>query len=216
MVPYQVYHTLNALDKIKKLIIGGGVIDPDLEAKLQTKSTQVYATYGMTETITHVAVRRVNGEDKTNVYSALPNVSFDLDSRGCLVIDAPIQGSSKVVTNDVVTLHDAKSFEWLGRYDNVINSGGIKLYPEKIELLLRNFIKVPFIISSLQDQALGEQLILVLQLDDPKQAATYSEVISELEPYHRPKKIFTLSEFPLTQTGKIKRSAIKDLIKGYS
>ncbi|MDA9215912.1 AMP-binding protein, partial [Flavobacteriaceae bacterium] len=96
MVPYQVYHTLNALDKIKKLIIGGGVIDPDLEAKLQTKSTQVYASYGMTETITHVAVRRVNGEDKTNVYSALPNVSFDLDSRGCLVIDAPIQGSSKV------------------------------------------------------------------------------------------------------------------------
>ena len=67
MVPYQVYHTLNALDKIKKLIIGGGVIDADLEAKLQTKSTQVYATYGMTETITHVAVRRVNGEDKTNV-----------------------------------------------------------------------------------------------------------------------------------------------------
>jgi O-succinylbenzoic acid--CoA ligase len=170
----------------------------------------------MTETITHVAVRRVNGEDKTNVYSALPNVSFDLDSRGCLVIDAPIQGSSKVVTNDVVTLHDAKSFEWLGRYDNVINSGGIKLYPEKMELLLRNFIKVPFIISSLQDQALGEQLILVLQLDDPKQAATYSEVISELEPYHRPKKIFTLSKFPLTQTGKVKRSAIRDLIKGYN
>jgi O-succinylbenzoic acid--CoA ligase len=216
MVPYQVYHTLNALDKIKKLIIGGGVIDPDLEAKLQTKSTQVYATYGMTETITHVAVRRVNGEDKTNVYSALPNVSFDLDSRGCLVIDAPIQGSSKVVTNDLVTLHDAKSFEWLGRYDNVINSGGIKLYPEKMELLLRDFIKVPFIISSLQDQALGEQLILVLQLDDPKQVATYSEAISELEPYHRPKKIFTLSKFPLTQTGKIKRSAIKDLIKGYN
>lgn len=216
MVPYQVYHTLNALDKIKKLIIGGGVIDPDLEAKLQTKSTQVYASYGMTETITHVAVRRVNGEDKTNVYSALPNVSFDLDSRGCLVIDAPIQGSSKVVTNDVVTLHDAKSFEWLGRYDNVINSGGIKLYPEKIELLLRDFIKVPFIISSLQDQALGEQLILVLQLDDPKQAGAYREVISELEPYHRPKKIFTLSKFPLTETGKIKRSAIKDLIKGYS
>ena len=216
MVPYQVYHTLNALDKIKKLIIGGGVIDSDLEAELQTKSTQVYASYGMTETISHVALRPVNGVDKTNVYTALPNVSFDLDDRGCLVIDAPNLGNLHLVTNDVVTLHDAKSFEWLGRFDNVINSGGVKLYPEKIEQLLRDFIKVPFIISSLQDQALGEQLILVLELDDPKQVADYRNIISELESYHRPKKIFTLSKFPVTETGKIKRNDIKDLIKGYN
>jgi len=216
MVPYQVYHTLNALDKIKKLIIGGGVIDPDLEAKLQTKTTQVFASYGMTETITHVALRPVNGENKTNTYTALPNVSFDVDHRGCLIIDAPNLGSSHLVTNDVVTLHDSKSFEWLGRVDNVINSGGVKLHPEKIEQLLRDFIKVPFIVSSLQDQALGEQLILVLELEDPKQVAEYRNVISELESYHRPKKIFTLSKFPVTETGKIKRNNIKDLIKGYN
>lgn len=216
MVPYQVYHTLNALDKIKKLIIGGGVIDPDLEAKLQTKSTQVYATYGMTETITHVALRRVNGENKTNVYTALANVKFDVDSRGCLVIDAPNLGNLHLVTNDVVTLLDAKSFEWLGRYDNVINSGGVKLYPEKIEQQLRDFIKVPFIISSLQDPALGEQLILVLELDDPKKVAAYRDIITELDPYHRPKKIFTLSKFPVTDTGKIKRNGIKSLLKGYN
>ena len=216
MVPYQVYHTLNSLDKIKKLIIGGGVIDPDLEAKLQTKSTQVYATYGMTETITHVALRRVNGENKTNVYTALANVKFDVDSRGCLVIDAPSLGNLHLVTNDVVTLLDAKSFEWLGRYDNVINSGGVKLYPEKIEQQLRDFIKVPFIISSLQDPALGEQLILVLELDDPKKVAAYRDMITELDPYHRPKKIFTLSKFPVTDTGKIKRNGIKSLLKGYN
>ena len=216
MVPYQVYHTLNALDKIKKLIIGGGVIDPDLEAKLQTKSTQVYATYGMTETITHVALRRVNGENKTNVYTALANVKFDVDSRGCLVIDAPNLGNLHLVTNDVVTLLDSKSFEWLGRYDNVINSGGVKLYPEKIEQQLRDFIKVPFIISSLQDPALGEQLILVLELDDPKKVAAYRDIITELDPYHRPKKIFTLSKFPVTDTGKIKRNGIKSLLKGYN
>ena len=170
----------------------------------------------MTETISHVALRPVNGVDKTNVYTALPNVSFDLDDRGCLVIDAPNLGNLHLVTNDVVTLHDAKSFEWLGRFDNVINSGGVKLYPEKIEQLLRDFIKVPFIISSLQDQALGEQLILVLELDDPKQVADYRNIISELESYHRPKKIFTLSKFPVTETGKIKRNDIKDLIKGYN
>lgn len=87
---------------------------------------------------------------------------------------------------------------------------------KKIEQLLRDFIKVPFIVSSLQDQALGEQLILVLELEDPKQVAEYRNVISELESYHRPKKIFTLSKFPVTETGKIKRNNIKDLIKGYN
>jgi O-succinylbenzoic acid--CoA ligase len=215
MVPYQVYHTLSALDKIKILIIGGGVISPDLEAKLQSKSTEVYATYGMTETITHVAMRRVNGHNRTTIYSALPNISFSTDARGCLVIDAPNLTSPEVVTNDVVTLFSPTSFEWLGRYDNVINSGGVKLFPEKIEQLLRDFIKVPFIISSLQDQALGEQLILVLELENPKEASNYRTVISELEPYQRPKKIFTLSKFPLTETGKIKRSSIRNIVKGY-
>tara|TARA_B100000795_G_scaffold138026_1_gene103068 strand:+ start:5611 stop:6687 length:1077 start_codon:yes stop_codon:yes gene_type:complete len=215
MVPYQVYHTLSALDKIKILIIGGGVIAPDLEAKLQLKSTEVYATYGMTETITHVAMRRVNGPSKTHVYTALPNIGFSTDVRGCLVIDAPNLTNPEVITNDVVTLLSPTTFEWLGRYDNVINSGGVKLFPEKIERLLRDFIKVPFLISSLHDEALGEQLILVLELEDPKEASNYRTVISELESYHRPKKIFTLSKFPLTETGKIKRSSIRSIIKGY-
>jgi O-succinylbenzoic acid--CoA ligase len=216
MVPYQVYHSLSALDKIKTLIIGGGVISPDLEAKLQSKSTEVYASYGMTETITHVAMRRVNGHNRTTIYSALPNISFSTDARGCLVIDAPNLINLEVVTNDVVTLLSSTSFKWLGRYDNVINSGGVKLFPEKIERLLRDFIKVPFIISSLQDQALGEQLILVLELENPKEASNYRTVISELESYQRPKKIFTLSKFPLTETGKIKRSSIRSIVKGYN
>ena len=81
---------------------------------------------------------------------------------------------------------------------------------------MRDFIKVPFIISSLQDPALGEQLILVLELDDPKKVAAYRDIITELDPYHRPKKIFTLSKFPVTDTGKIKRNGIKSLLKGYN
>lgn len=215
MVPYQVYHTLNELDKIKRLIIGGGIIAPDLEAKLQSKCTEVFATYGMTETITHVAVRRVNGAGKTNVYSALPNVNFSQDTRDCLVVHAPNLANSEIITNDIVTLHSPTSFEWLGRYDNVINSGGVKMFPEKIEQQLRDVIKVPFIISSLKDDALGEQLILVLELEDPKLAANYRLVISKLEAYQRPKKIYTLSKFPITETGKIKRTDIKRLVKGY-
>jgi O-succinylbenzoic acid--CoA ligase len=215
MVPYQVYHTLDELDKIKKLIIGGGVITPDLETKLQSKNTEVFATYGMTETITHVAVRRVNGAGKTDVYSALPNVVFSKDARDCLVVNAPNLANSEIITNDIVTLHGPTSFEWLGRYDNVINSGGVKLFPEKIEQQLRDVIKVPFIISSLLDDALGEQLILVLELEAPELAANYRHVISELEPYQRPKKIYTLSKFPITETGKIKRLDIKRVVQGH-
>lgn len=216
MVPYQVYHTLDALDKIKKLIIGGGIITPDLEEKLQSKSTEVFATYGMTETITHVAVRRVNGAGKTATYSALPNVTFTTDDRECLVINAPKVSADIIVTNDVVNLHTPTSFDWLGRIDNVINSGGVKLYPEKIEEQLLHQIKVPFIISSINNEALGEQLILVLELEDPKTAAIYKDAFSSLESYQRPKKIYTLSKFPLTETGKIKRMDIQRIVQGYN
>lgn len=215
MVPYQVYHTLDELDKIKKLIIGGGVIAPDLEAKLQSKNTEVFATYGMTETITHVAVRRVNGAGKTNTYSALPNVTFSKDNRDCLVITAPKLSNQIIVTNDIVDLKSPTSFNWLGRYDTVINSGGVKLFPEKIEEKLMDVINVPFIISSIENDALGEQLVLVLELDDPLKAAQYKGAFSSLESYHTPKKIFTLSKFPLTETGKIKRIAIKNIVQGF-
>ncbi len=215
MVPYQLFHSIDSLDKVKKLIVGGGSISSELEAELQNKTTEVFATYGMTETITHVAVRRVNGFAKSEAFSAMPDVRFSLDDRGCLVINAPKVSDETVVTNDLVSLHSPLSFTWLGRYDNIINSGGIKIKPEEIEAKLSKFIKLPFIIGSEKDAALGEQLILILESQSRDAPSDYSNALSALLPHERPKKIYTLSEFPYTRTGKIKRGDVFQVLKRY-
>ena len=116
MVPYQVNYSLDALTKVKKLIIGGGSISSDLEEKLLNVDTEVFATYGMTETITHIAVRRINGLARSETYTALPNVKFTSDQRSCLVIDAPSISDKKLITNDMVTLISPTTFKWLGRF----------------------------------------------------------------------------------------------------
>ncbi len=215
MVPYQVYHSMKSLNKVKKLIIGGGEVSAELEELLQAKETQAFATYGMTETITHVAVRRINGAGRTQEYAALPNVKFSIDDRGCLVINAPSISEEIIITNDLVKLLSPTSFIWLGRVDNIINTGGIKVFPEQLERKLTSEIKLPFIISSEKDSELGERVILVVQTDGVDKTPNYSEAFQKLSPYERPKKMYTLSKFPLTENGKIRRSEIKNIIAGY-
>ena len=212
MVPYQLHHAIDALDKVKKMIVGGGVISLELEAKLQNSTTEVFATYGMTETITHVAVRRLNGFAKSEVFSALPNVKFSLDDRGCLIIDAPKVSHNAVVTNDLVTLHSPVSFSWLGRVDNVINSGGIKISPEEIETKLSKFLDTPFIIASETDEALGQRIIMVVEGKDVPSEETYRRAFQYLDSYERPKRIYSLTKFPYTDTGKIKRQDVLSLL----
>lgn len=208
MVPYQVYHTINALKKAKKILIGGGEITPQLEAKLQTVNTRVYASYGMTETITHIAIRAVNGQEKQIYYEALPQVTFTKDKRGCLVIYAPTIAEEKIITNDLVTLISPTKFIWLGRYDFVINSGGIKIIPEQVENKLNPLINNTFIIASQKDEALGERVILILESENHVKIDAIIEKLSVLEKYERPKKILTFSKFPRTATGKINRTEI--------
>ncbi len=213
MVPYQVDYSLNALNKVHKLIIGGGVISKELNDKLQEVEADVFATYGMTETITHIAVRRINGLAKSTNYTALPNVKFRKDARGCLVIYAPEISEEKIITNDVVHLISSTSFEWLGRIDNMINSGGIKIFPEQIEEKLSAFIELPFIITSEKDEQLGECIILIFENDGSHETPDFSKAFSKLTPYTRPKKIYTFSKFPFTETGKIIRSEVLELLE---
>lgn len=215
MVPYQLHHSIDALDKVKRLIVGGGAISSELEAQLQEKNTEVFATYGMTETITHVAVRRINGFAKSDRFTALPNVKFSIDKRGCLVIDAPKVSHKRVVTNDLVDLHSPLSFTWLGRFDNMINTGGIKVKPEAVEAKLSENIKIPFIIASEKDPQLGERVILILESTSKDAPQDYSKALSGLASYERPKKIYTLSQFPYTETGKIKRGHVLKVLKKY-
>jgi len=215
MVPYQVLHSLGALHKVKKLIIGGGALSKELSNKLQDIETEAFATYGMTETITHIAVRRINGLAKSTDYTALPNVKFSKDSRECLVITASAISEEKIITNDVVNLISPTSFEWLGRIDNVINSGGIKIYPEQIEEKLSSFIELPFIITSEEDKELGERIILIFENNGEQKTPNFSEAFASLSKFERPKKIYTFSKFPFTETGKIKRVEVLQILNSY-
>jgi O-succinylbenzoic acid--CoA ligase len=213
MVPYQVYHSIEALSKVKKLIIGGGVISNELLRKLQTVSTEVFETYGMTETCTHIAVKRINGLAKSKEFSALPNVKFSVDERNCLVIDAPDISEEKLITNDLAQLISPTSFVWLGRFDNIINSGGIKISPEIVEYKLSKHLSLPFFIASKKDKALGEQVILIIEKKEKTEIPDLSEAFSNLSKYERPKKIYIFSNFIFTETGKIKRKVVLQLLR---
>lgn len=215
MVPYQVHHSLKALQKVKILIIGGGSVSTTLQDQLKQLKTKVYETYGMTETITHIAVKAINGDQAASYFKALPEVYFSLDDRGCLVIDAPTIASQKVVTNDVVQLISATAFSWLGRYDNVINSGGVKIHPELVEEKLAPFIDLPFIITSEPDEALGERVLIACETKQPIDKQKLLAAFTHVAPYEKPKRIITLSQFPYTETGKIKRKNVVQLINGY-
>lgn len=208
MTPFQLDNSLSRMHLLSKLIVGGGAISPNLKQRLANLSTKVYETYGMTETVTHIAARRVNPKKPKETpipFKALAKVSIEQDERGCLVIKAPAVSSDPVVTNDLVEILTYKKFIWLGRVDNVINSGGIKLYPEQIEQKLAQFMEVPFFIASVPDDALGERVALFVE---QKAAFAFSkdEVSQEIfGAYEFPKSIYTLDRFERTENGKIKR-----------
>jgi O-succinylbenzoic acid--CoA ligase len=198
MVPLQALHSLGKLDQVKKLILGGARVSHELSEKLEALPTQIFETYGMTETITHIAAKRVGEE----AFTLLPNVKISEDDRHCLVIDAYKICDEPVVTNDVVKIIDDNHFVWLGRYDNVINSGGIKLFPEQIEEKLSGSIERRFFIKGLPDDSLGEKLILVIE------GAPYDidgSTFSKLGKYERPKDIIFVDKFAETESGKIIR-----------
>ncbi|WP_299157303.1 AMP-binding protein [uncultured Tenacibaculum sp.] len=208
MVPLQLRNSLKELSKIDTLIVGGGVVSNDLVNIIQKKPTKIYATYGMTETITHVAVKKLNQISNTSskvessIYKALPNVKFTQDSRNCLVIEASRVTDEIIITNDVVKLESNTEFEWLGRFDNVINSGGIKLHPERIEEKLSKIIQERFFVTGVSDTILGEKLILIIE--GKKKKITLDNV-KEFSKYEIPKEIYFIDKFIETETKKIQR-----------
>ena len=207
MVPLQLENSLEQLDKVKTLIVGGGQVNPKLAQKLQSVSAQIYETYGMTETLTHVAIKPLNGQNKLDGFQALDGVYYETDDRDCLVIHAPMVNPEPVTTNDLVDLIDDKTFRWLGRIDNVINSGGVKIIPEVVEAKLTNVIpNRRYFIASLPEESLGQKVILVVE-GEKKEIS-----FNGLEKYEQPKDIYFLDKFPVTTSGKIHRSnTIKSL-----
>ncbi|WP_353117233.1 AMP-binding protein [Myroides odoratus] len=199
MVPMQVENSLEEMDQIETLIIGGAKVSPILAQKLQEKRTQVYETYGMTETITHIAAKKIG----TPYFEVLPHATIQTDERGCLVIDAPTVNPHPVVTNDLVRLISAKQFEWLGRFDHVINSGGVKLFPEQIEEKLATKIKARFFVGGKADDYFGTIVVLVIE---SQPYALAEDVFDGLTKYERPKEIQFVDQFIETESGKVIRS----------
>lgn len=213
MIPLQVIQSLtyhkNKLNQIEQLIIGGGVVDSTLQAQLQTINTACFATYGMTETITHIAIKPLNGKNKSDVYQALKGVNFSTDTRNCLVIDAPYVANEKIITNDIIALKSSTSFEWLGRWDNIINTGGIKVNPEQVENRLSTIISNRFFIAAQTDEKLGERIVLLIEGNKWKQEkikALKEQMKLQLNKFQIPKTIYFLSKFVETPTGKIQRT----------
>ena len=230
MVPLQLRNSLDKINQIETLIVGGGIVSEDLQKEIQGVSTHIYATYGMTETITHIAVKPLNVTSRVSYraesryerssYELLPNVSISTDNRGCLVINAPKVSSELVVTNDVVEIISDEAFIWKGRYDNVINSGGIKLHPEEIEKKLASCITSRFFVAGIPNEKLGEKLILVVEgKNDHVISSCHSEPVEEkvknlksLSKFEKPKEIYFVEEFVETETKKIQRKKTLDLI----
>jgi len=219
MVPLQLQNSLGEIHKIKTLIVGGGMVSEELLGKIQNLKTEIFATYGMTETITHIAVKRINQLRHAELvssshYKTLPNIKISVDKRGCLVIDAPKISEEKVITNDLVEFISETEFKWLGRIDNVINSGGIKLIPEQIEEKLARILKNRFFVAGISDIVLGEKLILIcegIQNDDLLKEIQHLQTLSA---YEIPKEIYFLENFMETETKKIDRTKTLALSNG--
>ena len=211
MIPLQLYNVIDGVDNIKTIIVGGAKASQSLLDKIQKLSSSVYETYGMTETITHIAIKQLNHLDKLEKpnFKTLPEVSIFQDERGCLAIDAPYLSEETVITNDVIKLHSETEFELLGRYDNIINSGGLKINPEQIEEHLQSRIEANFFIASLPDETLGERLVLVLESQSNDLDKSTFEGLEKL---HVPKEVLCIPEFVYTPSGKVQRQKTASLI----
>ena len=233
MVPMQVYNTLQVpeererLSRIRHLIIGGGAIDAALEQELQSLpgDIAIWSTYGMTETLSHIALRRINGDEPSEWYQPFDSVHISQTEEGCLVIDAPQVCAETLVTNDIVEIEpyiynkvEKLRFRIKGRKDNVICSGGIKIQIEEVETLLKPHLEKPFMLAKKKDGKFGEIAVLLTEDEDIKKVeATVRRLLSDESEkssdhkkykYWIPKEFRYVEHLPLTETGKPKRCCL--------
>ena len=236
MVPMQVYNTLQVpeererLTHIRHLIIGGGAIDASLEKELQALpgNIAIWSTYGMTETLSHIALRRINGAEASEWYQPFDSVKIRQTEEGCLVIDAPLVCAETLVTNDIVEIEsyiynkvEKTRFRIKGRKDNVICSGGIKIQIEEVEALLKPHLEKPFMLAKKKDEKFGEIAVLLTEDEDLKKVeATIRRLLSgksddsnkssesKSHKYWIPREFRYVEHLPLTETGKPKRSIL--------
>lgn len=204
MTPMQVENSLDKLYLIKKLIVGGAQPSAQLVSELKKQTTDIYESFGMTETISHIALKKISGHAVNSAFKVMPNTKIRVDERGCLCILPPFL-DEEIVTNDLVSLISENEFEWKGRMDHVINSGGIKIFPEQVEKQLKSIIQSDFIISSVQDPVLGNKVVIIIA---GKKDINLEKQILDFNfenKYEKPKEFIYVESFAKTPTGKIIR-----------
>jgi len=221
IVPLQVFEAMETPELVDRfigtLLIGGGEINNALRTKLTgLNETKVFETFAMTETLTHFAARRINGPEADALFRTMEGVTIGQDERGCLTVDVAGITGGTIATNDLVKINGTHSFEWLGRYDNVINTGGIKVIPEVLEDKIRELtaIKNDLVILAKDDEKLGQKVILVIEAADGEIDIVQlrSTLKSGLQKHEIYKEIHLIRSFPRNSAMKIERRKIKELI----
>lgn len=215
IVPLQLYNTLlveeerQALANTKHVIVGGGAISEEVEKQIRTFPNAIWSTYGMTETLSHIAMRRLSGKDASEWYTPMPGVSLSQDPDGCLIINAPALNPKTLITNDIVVLRQDGTFRIIGRRDNVICSGGVKLQIEEIERELQPLLSSPFMITKKKDPKFGEIVVLLTEGDTEQAKAELSKMTNK---FSKPKLIIHIDKLPLTETGKPARARAMEIV----
>ena len=214
MVPMQAANLLgkNMLPQIKTLILGGAEISNELLLQLQPLETQVFETYGMAETCSHVALKRLNGDSPSSVFTALPGIRFSNDERNCLIVDAAYL-PEKIITNDRVEIVAPNQFKWLGRVDNIINSGGIKIQPEILERKIGRILQKNCVIIDEPDELLGQKIALIVESAETEDLTEIMEKLAHfLDKKMLPKTIRFMKALPRNKSFKIDRATLKKMI----
>lgn len=214
MVPLQVFNSFSNYEFFKNieiLLVGGAEIRTELKAMFRDFPNMTYETYGMAETCSHIALRKISGENPDKYFKTLPGITLDLDNRNCLIVNAPFL-EGPVVTNDVVELIDKEHFVWKARYDNLINTGGIKIKPEELEAEISKVLEVDFSIIGLPDKKLGQKIVLVVESDTPINEKDLFGILTEtLEPHQVPKEILYVKELPRNAAYKVERTRLQEM-----
>jgi O-succinylbenzoic acid--CoA ligase len=218
MVPYQIHEIIRSdsafkFNEIKTVIIGGATVDIETIEKLQGYRCAFYSTYGMTETVSHIALRQLNENNASEYFTVLPGIHISVDERSCLVIEWD-QLPKKIVTNDIVEIVSSDAFRWIGRWDNVINTGGVKVFPEKVEKIVKDIfrglhLENSFFVGSVVDLKLGNKVTLFIegQLSKETIVDVEREISLKIPKNEAPKQAILVPSFVLTENGKVNRKA---------
>ena len=217
MTPLQVQNSLNKIHLIKNLIIGGAAVSENLKSlltsELETRNSEqkIFETYGMSETLSHIALKQISPIQE-EYFTILNDVEISVDERNCLRIFAPKLNPEILQTNDIVELLNEKQFKFLGRFDNVINSGGVKIFAEELECFVKKHVDRDLVFLGKPDENLGEKLVLVIEGSEDGNLKSQISNLKFENRFHIPKEVLFLEKFPRAENDKVLRKEILKLI----